>query len=62
MSASNARNPGFQFPNLCILGVGHSGTSIITKMLFALGYKRKGCDDQYCENVAFRTLHAVCAV
>ena len=46
-----------RLPNVFVLGVGHSGTSIISHMLFELGYRRNSCDSLYCEDVAFRGFH-----
>ncbi len=46
-----------RLPNVFILGVGHSGTSIITQMLLGLGYRRNGCDTQYSEEARFRSIH-----
>lgn len=44
--------------NLLIYGVGHSGTTILTKMLFAVGWSQGGppenVDDQFSEHMAIR--------
>ncbi len=44
-------------PSIIILGVGHSGTSVLTKMLFELGWKPNQADSQYCEETRFRELN-----
>lgn len=44
-------------PNIFVLGVGHSGTSIIAKMLYAFGYNKNAADDQFCEDTSFRNIH-----
>ncbi len=47
----------FQNPSIILLGVGHSGTSIIAGMLFELGWDRNDSDAQFNESVSFRTLN-----
>jgi len=41
-------------PNLVVVGVGHSGTTILTKMLQALGWCAVGADARYLENTKVR--------
>jgi hypothetical protein len=45
-------------PNLVVFGVGHSGTTIVAKMLFALGWHAgeaaDAADDEFAENVSIR--------
>ena len=44
-------------PNVVILGVGHSGTSILAKMLFAAGWERGDADEEFGESVAVRAVN-----
>lgn len=44
-------------PNVVILGVGHSGTSVLAKMLFAAGWSASDADEEFGENVAFRAMN-----
>jgi len=44
-------------PNVLVYGVGHSGTTILTRMLFALGWQRGDADEQYAESVSVRELN-----
>ena len=44
-------------PNIVVLGVGHSGTSILVKLLFALGWKRHDADVEFGESVAIREIN-----
>jgi hypothetical protein len=44
-------------PSLVILGIGHSGTSIVTGVLFELGWDRNDADSQYNESVAIREIN-----
>lgn len=41
-------------PNILVFGVGHSGTTILTKMLMGLGWKNPQADAQYAEDVVVR--------
>ena len=41
-------------PNVLVLGVGHSGTSILAKMLFAAGWQAGDADAEYGESVSIR--------
>ena len=43
--------------NVVILGVGHSGTSILAKMLFAAGWNAGDADQEYGESVTVRRLN-----
>jgi hypothetical protein len=38
-----------QLPDIVILGVGHSGTSIAARMLFELGWRCNDADARFCE-------------
>ena len=37
-------------PNLVVVGVGHSGTTILTKMISELGWGSVGADERYFDN------------
>ena len=41
-------------PNLVVVGVGHSGTTILTKMISELGWCSVGADERYLENTKVR--------
>ena len=41
-------------PNVVVVGVGHSGTTILTKMLGLLGWNTPQADNRYCEHVGMR--------
>lgn len=45
-------------PNVILLGVGHSGTSIVTKIMHKLGWERGDADKFYAESVSVRKLNA----
>jgi hypothetical protein len=55
VSSRLARPP--ERPNLLILGVGHSGTSIVAKMLFAAGWHAGDADAEFGESVSVRALN-----
>ena len=44
-------------PNVVVLGVGHSGTSIVTQCLHALGWRAGDADAEYGESVAVRNVN-----
>lgn len=44
-------------PNIIVMGVGHSGTSILAKMLLAMGWQGGEVDDEYTENIEFRRIN-----
>jgi GT2 family glycosyltransferase len=44
-------------PNVVVLGVGHSGTSIVAEMLFAVGWRRGDADQEYGECTAVREIN-----
>jgi hypothetical protein len=44
-------------PNIVVMGVGHSGTTILTRMLGAAGWDVGDADDEYCESVKARELN-----
>lgn len=44
-------------PNIVVLGVGHSGTSILTRMLKAAGWDTPGADQQFAECVWMRDVN-----
>ena len=41
-------------PNIVVLGVGNSGTTIVTKMLHALGWQATDADETFAESVRLR--------
>lgn len=41
-------------PNIVLLTIGHTGSSIITRMLFELGWNAGDADKQYSESVSVR--------
>jgi len=43
-------------PNILVLGVGHSGTTILTRLIEALGWTCTG-DEEYAEDVTIRTIN-----
>lgn len=44
-------------PNVIVLGVGHSGTTILTRMLIALGWNGNDADEAYAESVSIREMN-----
>ena len=44
-------------PNLIVVGVGHSGTTILVRLLTALGWKAPQADKQYAEHQRVRQLN-----
>jgi hypothetical protein len=44
-------------PNIVVLGVGNSGTTIVTKMLHALGWQAADADETFAESVRFREIN-----
>jgi GR25 family glycosyltransferase involved in LPS biosynthesis/GT2 family glycosyltransferase len=46
--------PMHEKPNLIIFGVGHSGTSVVVKMAFQLGWLKGDADEKYGESVRLR--------
>lgn len=44
-------------PNVILFGVGHSGTSVVTRMLHALGWKPADADADYAESVSVRRIN-----
>lgn len=44
-------------PNIIVLGVGHSGTTIVAKMLRRLGWNAGPVDPTYCEHAEFREIN-----
>jgi hypothetical protein len=44
-------------PNVVVLGVGHGGTTIITRMLHTLGLRAGDADEQYAESESVRELN-----
>lgn len=45
-------------PDIVVFGVGHSGTTLVASMLFALGWNRgataHAADEEYCEHIEIR--------
>jgi hypothetical protein len=52
--------PDINKPNIILLGVGHSGTTIVTRMLFELGWNRNDADQGYAECNECRKINADC--
>ncbi|SOR28223.1 protein of unknown function [Methylorubrum extorquens] len=46
-----------QKPDVIIIGVGHSGTSILANVMFQLGWERNDADEVFCESVGMRELN-----
>lgn len=44
-------------PNIVVLGVGHSGTSIITRAIHSLGWRAGDADHDYSESVSVRAIN-----
>lgn len=44
-------------PSVVVLGVGHSGTSILTRMLHRAGWQAGDADDTYAESVSIRSMN-----
>lgn len=44
-------------PNIIVLGVGHSGTSVLTSMLHAGGWSAADADEAFCESRSIRRLN-----
>jgi len=44
-------------PNVILFGVGHSGTSIATRILHALGWQAGDADAEYAESIAIRAIN-----
>ena len=44
-------------PNIVVLGVGNSGTTIVTKMLHALGWQAADADETFAESVRLRDIN-----
>ena len=44
-------------PNVIVMGVGHSGTTILTRMLIALGWQANDADEEFAESVSVRKLN-----
>ena len=56
--ANNASGNGLaDRPSVIVFGIGHSGTSIITGMLFELGWERNDADAAFNESVSMRALN-----
>lgn len=45
------------FGDIIVLGVGHSGTSLLTKMLHTLGWRKNDADEPFAESVRMRELN-----
>jgi hypothetical protein len=48
---------GGSLPDIVILGVGHSGTSLLARMLFTLGWDRNDAEDVFFESVGLREIN-----
>ncbi|WP_394831106.1 hypothetical protein LVJ94_31800 [Pendulispora rubella] len=46
------------FGDVIVFGVGHSGTSLLSKMLHTLGWKRNDADEPFAESVQMRELNS----
>jgi hypothetical protein len=46
-------------PNLLVFGVGHSGTTVVTRMLIRLGWNAGPADEEYAEHVSIRELNEI---
>lgn len=44
-------------PNIIIIGVGHSGTSILSKMIGRMGWKLNDADEEFGESVSVRNIN-----
>lgn len=44
-------------PNIVVLGIGHSGTSVVTRMLHALGWNAGDADEEFAESVSIREIN-----
>lgn len=46
-----------KYTNIVVMGVGHSGTSILSKMLMQCGYNKNDSDEEYGESVSVREVN-----
>lgn len=44
-------------PNIIVLGLGHSGTTIVTKMLHTMGWHKCDADEVFSESVSIRAVN-----
>jgi hypothetical protein len=44
-------------PNVIVLGVDHSGTSIVTRMLHTMGWEKGDADERFSESVSVRDVN-----
>lgn len=44
-------------PNIIIIGVGHSGTSILSKMIGRMGWKLNDADEEFGESISVRNIN-----
>jgi hypothetical protein len=54
LAAAQGPIPRDARPNILIVGVGHSGTSVLTKMLGCLGWHTPAADEEFAECVPLR--------
>ena len=47
-------------PNIVVLGLDNSGTTILTRMLHALGWRKEDADEEYAESVSVREVNISC--
>ena len=53
----DSAQPANDRPSVILLGIGHSGTSIIAGMMFELGWQRNDADAQFNESVSIRDIN-----
>jgi hypothetical protein len=49
--------PSIERPNVLVYGVGHSGTSVLTRMFGAMGWNMPGADVEFAEHVGIRQIN-----
>jgi hypothetical protein len=56
-SILNNSSRGVSRPNVLVYGIGHSGTTILTRMLGLLGWNLGDADEEFAESVSIRALN-----